>query len=60
MHHDAIHYFPMVDGNALSSTHGLLVINHEYTDDGLLHPGRHEDLDRREGRASRRPRTASR
>jgi len=38
MHHDGIHYFPMVDGNALSSTHGLLVINHEYTDDGLLHP----------------------
>jgi len=38
MHHDGIHYFPMVDGSALSSTHGLLVINHEYTDDGLLHP----------------------
>jgi secreted PhoX family phosphatase len=34
MHHDGIHYFP-VDG---SSTHGLLVMNHEYTDDGLLFP----------------------
>jgi secreted PhoX family phosphatase len=32
MHHDAIEYFAL-DG----STHGLLVINHEYTDDGLLH-----------------------
>ena len=32
MHHDAIHYYPL-DG----SQRGLLVINHEYTDDGLLH-----------------------
>ena len=42
MHHDAIHYFPIVTGAAgasgVSSEHGLLVINHEYTDDGLLHP----------------------
>jgi len=38
MHHDGIHYFPMVEGGRLSSTHGLLVMNHEYTDDGLLHP----------------------
>ena len=42
MHHDAIHYFPMVTGapgaSVLSSEHGLLVVNHEYTDDGLLHP----------------------
>ena len=38
MHHDAIHFFPMVAGSRLSSEHGLLVINHEYTDDGLLHP----------------------
>jgi len=35
MHHDGMQYFAL-DG---SSTHGLLVINHEYTDDGLLHPG---------------------
>jgi secreted PhoX family phosphatase len=34
MHHDAVHYVPL-DG----SRRGLLVINHEYTDDGLLHPG---------------------
>jgi len=34
MHHDGIHYFP-IGG---SSTHGLLVMNHEYTDDGLLFP----------------------
>ena len=34
MHHDGIHYFPL-DG----SRRGLLVMNHEYSDDGLLHPG---------------------
>jgi hypothetical protein len=33
MHHDGIHYFPL-DGSQL----GLLAMNHEYTDDGLLHP----------------------
>lgn len=33
MHHDGLHYFPL-DG----SRRGLLVMNHEYTDDGLLHP----------------------
>jgi secreted PhoX family phosphatase len=39
MHHDGMHFFPwLVDGKP-SSTHGLLCINHEYTDDGLLHPG---------------------
>lgn len=40
MHHDAVHFFPMITGRpaALSSDHGLLVVNHEYTDDGLLHP----------------------
>ncbi len=43
MHHDGLHYFPMVataaDGQLeASSAHGLLVVNHEYTDDGLLHP----------------------
>lgn len=32
MHHDGIHYLP-VEG----SKSGLLVINHEYVDDGLLH-----------------------
>ena len=34
MHHDGIHYVPL-DG----SRRGLLAMNHEYTDDGLLHVG---------------------
>jgi len=33
MHHDGIHYFAQN-----GSQSGLLVINHEYVDDGLLHP----------------------
>ncbi len=33
MHHDGVHYYPL-DG----SRRGLLVMNHEYADDGLLHP----------------------
>ncbi|WP_240636088.1 PhoX family protein [Caldimonas tepidiphila] len=33
MHHDGMHYFPL-DGSA----RGLLAVNHEYVDDGLLHP----------------------
>ena len=33
MHHDGIEFFPL-DG----SRRGLLAMNHEYTDDGLLHP----------------------
>jgi secreted PhoX family phosphatase len=32
MHHDGIHYFAQH-----GSTQGLLVMNHEYADDGLLH-----------------------
>lgn len=42
MHHDAIEYFPLPYGSADSSSRSrraLLAINHEYTDDGLLHPG---------------------
>lgn len=39
MHHDGMHFFPFVEKAQLSSTHGLLCINHEYTDDGLLHAG---------------------
>ena len=35
MHHDGLHFYS-IGG---SSTRGLLAINHEYTDDGLLHPG---------------------
>jgi secreted PhoX family phosphatase len=38
MHHDGIHYFPLPAG-AATSTRGLLAVNHEYTDDGLLHVG---------------------
>jgi uncharacterized protein len=33
MHHDGLHFYSL---NA-SGTRGLLVMNHEYTDDGLLH-----------------------
>ncbi len=36
MHHDGIHYFPLPYGSK-SASGGLLVMNHEYTDDGLLH-----------------------
>ena len=37
MHHDGIHFFkhPLMP---TSSVAGLLVMNHEYADDGLLHP----------------------
>jgi len=36
MHHDGMHYFPMPPtGDARNR--GLLVLNHEYADDGLLH-----------------------
>ena len=38
MHHDGMHFFPLPAGRA-GSSHGLLAVNHEYTDDGLLHPG---------------------
>jgi len=34
MHHDGIHYYPLPG----SSPRGLLAMNHEYADDGLLHP----------------------
>ena len=34
MHHDGIVFYPLTR----SSTRGLLAMNHEYTDDGLLHP----------------------
>ena len=35
MHHDGMHFFPL-DGR---NDHGLLALNHEYTDERLLHPG---------------------
>lgn len=34
MHHDGMEFFPLAGSNR-----GLLAINHEYTDDGLLHVG---------------------
>jgi secreted PhoX family phosphatase len=34
MHHDGLAYFPLA-----GSRRGLIAINHEYTDDGLLHVG---------------------
>jgi secreted PhoX family phosphatase len=36
MHHDGMHYFPLPKGSN-SSERGLLAVNFEYTDDGLLH-----------------------
>jgi secreted PhoX family phosphatase len=37
MHHDAIEYFPL-PRESRDAGHGLLAMNHEYTDDGLLNP----------------------
>ncbi len=37
MFHDGMHYFPLPKGSD-SSTHGLIAINYEYTDDNLLTP----------------------
>ena len=36
MHHDGLHFYA-IDGNG--NSRGLLAMNHEYTDDGLLHVG---------------------
>jgi len=37
MHHDGMHFFPLADGGPGESRRGLLVMNHEYTDENLLH-----------------------
>jgi len=37
IHHDGMWFFPLPLGSA-SATHGLLVVNHEYPDNGLLFP----------------------
>ncbi len=37
MHHDGMHFFPFSKEGKVDPTHGLLCVNHEYTDDGLLH-----------------------
>lgn len=36
MHNDGMQFFPLPHGSG-NSSHGLLVMNHEYIDDGLLH-----------------------
>ncbi len=36
MHHDGVAFYPLGDG-AAGSARGLLAMNHEYVDDGLLH-----------------------
>ena len=38
MHHDGMHYFPLHKGPR-GSERGLLVVNHEYTDEALLQTG---------------------
>ena len=38
MHHDGMHYFPLGKGPH-GSRRGLLVLNHEYTDERYLHTG---------------------
>jgi len=38
MHHDGMHYFPIGKGPR-GSQRGLLVLNHEYTDERYLHTG---------------------
>ena len=35
MHHDGMHFFPLPAASG-GSAHGLLVMNHEYLDEGLL------------------------
>jgi secreted PhoX family phosphatase len=41
MHHDGMHYFPLGDGPE-GSSRGLLVVNHEYVDEGYLHTGQNQ------------------
>ena len=45
MHHDGMHFFPLAS-HPRESPRGLLAINHEYTDDGLLHVGGINDWSR--------------
>jgi secreted PhoX family phosphatase len=39
MHHDGMHFFafPKAGGAGISNDRGLLCLNHEYTDEGILH-----------------------
>jgi secreted PhoX family phosphatase len=54
MHHDGMHFFPWLEDGKPSSTHGLLCINHEYTDDGLLHPDGMADWSQEKTRKSQK------
>jgi uncharacterized protein len=38
-HHDGMQFYPLPVQGPAQQAHGLLVMNHEYADDGLLHPG---------------------
>src|SRR3712207_5712952 len=40
MHHDGMTYFPLHEGRK-GDEHGLIVVNHEYTDDFYLFTGRY-------------------
>jgi secreted PhoX family phosphatase len=37
MNHDGMHFFPLAENGKPSSTRGVMCINHEYTDESLLH-----------------------
>ncbi|MFM2342566.1 MAG: hypothetical protein RLZZ592_2219, partial [Pseudomonadota bacterium] len=37
MHHDGMAFFPLGGRGVLNGRHGLLALNHEYTDERLLH-----------------------
>ncbi len=43
MHHDGMHFFPLGERKQ-ASRHGLLVVNHEYTDEYYLHTGTFTEL----------------
>lgn len=47
MHHDGMHFFPIDQrSGATDSTEGLLVFNHEYIDNNLIHPNGIDTLPR--------------
>lgn len=48
MHHDGMHFFPIDErSGGTSSTEGLLVFNHEYIDNNLIHPNGIDTVPRR-------------